>query len=116
MSNQPPKKKRNKEPRAVKHGTIGAYTNRGCRCEPCTVAHREYQREYLANSPKQRRLATLRERIRYWTREVELREYRNADGKLDGNAGVAEARRQLRNYTEMFAETKAASDIVEPVS
>lgn len=28
------------------HGTVGGYTNHGCRCDLCRKAQREYQREY----------------------------------------------------------------------
>jgi hypothetical protein len=30
--------------RPVKHGTVSAYANGGCRCEPCLVAHRTYRK------------------------------------------------------------------------
>lgn len=29
----------------VRHGTLGGYTNRGCRCEECRGAHSDYQRK-----------------------------------------------------------------------
>lgn len=30
----------------IKHGTIGAYNNRGCRCDKCKAARNEAQRQY----------------------------------------------------------------------
>lgn len=32
--------------RPITHGKAGSYTNRGCRCEACTVAAREAVRRY----------------------------------------------------------------------
>lgn len=29
------------------HGTRSGYVHGGCRCEPCTLANRTYQREYM---------------------------------------------------------------------
>ncbi len=29
----------------MSHGTDNGYSNGGCRCEPCTTAHREVRRE-----------------------------------------------------------------------
>ena len=37
------------------HGTYSRYTHHGCRCEPCTIANRNYhacQRERLASRPR----------------------------------------------------------------
>lgn len=30
----------------IRHGTIHAYTGRGCRCEECVEANRAYKRDY----------------------------------------------------------------------
>ena len=38
------------------HGTIGAYTNDGCRCDECRSANAAYQRNYNKATPE--RLAT----------------------------------------------------------
>lgn len=32
----------------ARHGTLSMYTSRGCRCELCTKANRNYQRQYRA--------------------------------------------------------------------
>lgn len=32
----------------ARHGTLSMYTGRGCRCELCTRANRDYQRDYRA--------------------------------------------------------------------
>lgn len=36
------------DPADVRHGTPGAYTNHGCRCEKCKAANAEAQRSYRA--------------------------------------------------------------------
>lgn len=33
---------------AIKHGTTGGYTNRGCRCQECRDAQAAYSRAYKA--------------------------------------------------------------------
>lgn len=35
----------------IPHGTATGYTNRGCRCEPCRVAVREYRKQLNAARP-----------------------------------------------------------------
>ena len=40
----------------MKHGTSSAY-NHGCRCEECTAAKREYDRQYRRNNPDKVRAA-----------------------------------------------------------
>ena len=42
---------------AYTHGTPSAYSN-GCRCDPCTDAHRDYMREYYRRKKEAER-ATL---------------------------------------------------------
>lgn len=34
----------------MKHGTSGAYTNHGCRCDECRTAHAAKMREYRAKT------------------------------------------------------------------
>lgn len=41
-----PDSRRGRKAGELQHGKNGTY-NRGCRCEPCSDAAREYQREYL---------------------------------------------------------------------
>lgn len=36
-----------KNGKSLKHGRRGTYTNRGCRCEACSKANRDYQRPYM---------------------------------------------------------------------
>ena len=31
-------------PRRIRHGTIGEFTNHGCRCEPCKKVYYDYQK------------------------------------------------------------------------
>lgn len=98
---------------AVNHGNIGAYTNHGCRCELCADAHREYQREYRRDNPHQRHLAVLRERVRYWKAQVEVREFRkDADpsGYLKNSGSVTEARGQLRYWETEYETARLSSD------
>lgn len=39
-------KKFQANPDMVEHGTLSAYKNYNCRCEPCRLAHVEYWRQY----------------------------------------------------------------------
>lgn len=39
-------KKGTREKAPITHGTNTGYSNRGCRCEPCTEAHRQHCKEY----------------------------------------------------------------------
>lgn len=43
---------------AVRHGTLSAYTNDGCRCQQARDEHAAYQRDY-----RQRRMALTGERM-----------------------------------------------------
>lgn len=49
----------------ARHGTANAYRNHGCRCDACTAANREYQRDYLRRHPEQRWRGALVDRLRY---------------------------------------------------
>ena len=76
---------------SIPHGTLSTYTNHKCRCDDCTAANREYQREYkrkrLLRDPEYReRLAELDRR---WTAE-------NPE-KASENAAKAKARAVARN-------------------
>lgn len=41
-----------KEVKPITHGKAGSYNNRGCRCEKCTKAWREYVPKYNATYRK----------------------------------------------------------------
>lgn len=47
-------------PRIPAHGTYSEYANHGCRCEPCTDANRNYNREWYRKN-RDRVLARRRE-------------------------------------------------------
>ncbi len=58
--------------REPRHGTPSEYTNFGCRCELCTDANAVAHAEYMERNPKQRLLARLDQRLRYWTERYDL--------------------------------------------
>lgn len=39
----------------IPHGTLGGYTNHGCRCDDCRRANRENQRTYRDAHPERER-------------------------------------------------------------
>ena len=41
----------------IKHGTRGAYVNRGCRCDDCQRVYGEYQRKYMREYRERRKQA-----------------------------------------------------------
>ena len=45
---KPPRVRRPPPNSAIVHGTISAYSNRGCRCDLCSEARRGYDRMYVA--------------------------------------------------------------------
>lgn len=97
-----------KNDKPIPHGTLGGYTNHGCRCDQCLEAHRDYQRNYMNDNPHQKRLAVLRERVRYWRREVELREYRK---QFHGPQSAKAAREQLARYEAMYEEARTEAPV-----
>lgn len=99
-----------RQPKAkLPHGTLGGYTNHKCRCDKCLEAHRDYQREYMARNEHQRRLATLRERMRYWRNQIEFRSLRHKYGiRAPEGMRVSDAKDRLAHYEAMYAETRDA--------
>lgn len=66
----------------VVHGTRPMY-NRGCRCEPCVVANRNYMREYMRKYLRdQDNLLKHRERSREFMRRQRIK------GDLDDKADL----------------------------
>lgn len=43
---------------AAYHGTLAGYTKHRCRCERCTIAHRDYKRVQMRNLRARKREAT----------------------------------------------------------
>lgn len=45
---EPPKRRSTKPEDTIRHGTLSAYQNDGCRCDLCRKAQRDYMREWRA--------------------------------------------------------------------
>ena len=56
----------------IVHGRYTTYATHGCRCGACRAAHAQYQREYMDKNPEQRKIARVRERLRYMAKKGEI--------------------------------------------